>query len=691
MATKIIGYIGYTLNASVDLTKLTEGIWQVLTPTSSTNMTLKCLDDGAMSRATAVIASLHAASKTCTFQLYAPWDTTGTYNTIFTNTAIRDVLFDQIHNIFNAYAFDGVNFDWECDNRPNVTAAQVTTFYQALYNYLAVNNPGKTISATENGSPIKVTMTTAVQPYLDWIGLMVYDMGSPHYGTIVQVAENMNAWVTAGFAKTKMILGITFYALLNNSWGAGSKTYAQIIDDYNPTPDLNVTNSYYYNGHDLVVEKAQWVADNLFDGVFVYTTNVDKFSAQSLLLHIYDTLVAETPLPPPLEPPASTTLVDAQSKDIQPYIACIFKNKAGSTIVDYSFDPTLSTNRIEELIHYEEPFDSSAPTSKIVLRNNDRVVPELRETYVDIGYGANVVGTGLLKVDKQRLWVKAQNYVSGGPQSNNINSKDKLKILVELESAWRHFLNITPVRIGTSPLFKDESSVLRDKTIYGVLEYLIETGLSTQTGYNFFLAPLGDHDDGLINNPDYYIPFPTAYEDPPTNSILRTYINPYSPGTFDTYRELIEWMMSFTMCQLRTDPNLVFTLVLPKKGESANESYYSNQAHYFYENREIWNVLNVNHFITYCNKKGNWNITGNAYSDDDWDLTVSPYALKTGKTERIASTTIDSITTALNADKIAAVYLAKARTQTFGGRIVVPHDARVELYDKVDIFDYRGT
>jgi hypothetical protein len=50
-----------------------------------------------------------------------------------------------------------------------------------------------------------------------------------------------------------------------------------------------------------------------------------------------------------------------------------------------------------------------------------------------------------------------------------------------------------------------------------------------------------------------------------------------------------------------------------------------------------------------------------------------------------------SITNNTDATNRATAIAAKAMAEIVSGRLVIPHDARVELYDRVAIFDTRGS
>jgi len=47
------------------------------------------------------------------------------------------------------------------------------------------------------------------------------------------------------------------------------------------------------------------------------------------------------------------------------------------------------------------------------------------------------------------------------------------------------------------------------------------------------------------------------------------------------------------------------------------------------------------------------------------------------------------ITTQEDADNRGGAILSKIKAETLAGRLIIPHDARVELYDRVEIHDSR--
>ncbi len=366
--------------------------------------------------------------------------------------------------------------------------------------------------------------------------------------------------------------------------------------------------------------------------------------------------------------------------DIDPAIRLVFTSQDGGTTYDYSFDPTSNTNRAENLTLRLEPFDEYC---QIQLRNDDLAVPSLVGYYIDLGLGANT-DSGLRYGDYPRLWVKQQHTLSGGSK----NGKKDLKILLELEGVW-NILKEQLVLIGTAPFHNDNFGNLTGKTIYGVLKYLIETSLYSLTGsiFQFTLDALGDQDDGAINS---FVPEPVKNPEIP-------FLNKKAPERYETFIEVFESLLVWTGSYLLARDNLTFKIIYPQSTDAVQETYYSSlsDGHVFYEHTEDEYVKRPNRVITYSDlsEDKDWStfVSGNAYDPDEWDLSTGTY---TGEYMNIIRTKVDSegllITSSARADTWAAFLLDKYQAETFGGRIVVPFDPRIELFDRAQTISTRG-
>lgn len=364
------------------------------------------------------------------------------------------------------------------------------------------------------------------------------------------------------------------------------------------------------------------------------------------------------------------------ASSIQPAIQAVFTSQDGGTTYDYSFDPTVTTNRLEYIEYREEPFDDYA---KIMLRNDDMVIPDLVGYWVDLGIGANTT-SGLKYGTYPRLWVKKQHALSGGTKEQRAN----LKVILELQGVW-NILKELFVLIGSAPFYNDNFGNFTGKTIYEILELLIEIHLYAMTGsiYQFELDALGDQDDGVINS---LILEPTKDPEWPL-------INQKAPETYGTFVDVIEMLLQYTGCYLRAESGLAFKIIYPQSSDSVNENYYSSlsDGHVFYENtnRQFLRIPNRVKVFSDQSEDKDWSsyIEGEAFSDD-W--TGSIYTGEYMHNLEIKTDSRGAITDEATADALAAFILNKHSAETFGGRTIIPHDARVELYDRIVIEDSRG-
>jgi len=374
----------------------------------------------------------------------------------------------------------------------------------------------------------------------------------------------------------------------------------------------------------------------------------------------------------------------------QPAVRCIFTSKDGGTTHDYSFNPTVNTNRLEHVQQIEE---RESDSGVILLSNYDRSVPaDLTGYYVDLGWGLNT--SDGVKWDTAagavapRLWVMHQSDVSGAPKGGRPN----LYTLFQLQGVWSTILNKQPVRLGETPYFQyidTETTIpaLTNLTIYGVIEYLIETALSAQTGLTFTLDALGSQDDGHI---DTDIPFPSSGE------LMRT-INAETPGTFQTYGEVILSLLELTNCVIIPRANLAFKIVYPQSSDTADETYYSSNAdgHPFYEveNRRL--NMTPNHIEVFGTDPESG--VGDWFDPDHYDTPPSrpftPAEIEAAYTGEFMPVTQpiseDGLDTEAEADNRAAFYGWQLKDQILGTRVLIPMDARVELYDRVKVIDER--
>ena len=153
---------------------------------------------------------------------------------------------------------------------------------------------------------------------------------------------------------------------------------------------------------------------------------------------------------------------------------------------------------------------------------------------------------------------------------------------------------------------------------------------------------------------------------------------------FENAAALLYRLIWMTKGFLRQKAAKVWEFVFPQDADVVDETYYSYQANWFEEYAEKTILLIPNSIAVVCNE-----------GENGWDETA---ILGTAKnqtqidkyTEVIQQFLAGSITNLTDANNRAAAILSKFKSEILGGRLVAPHDCRVELYDRVLVHDTRG-
>jgi len=321
------------------------------------------------------------------------------------------------------------------------------------------------------------------------------------------------------------------------------------------------------------------------------------------------------------------------------------KSTAATPYIHIEIGGTDYSSRLLQIEHHEEAYRERAV---VVLRNNDSVLSDidLRGEYFEIGYGHDT-SLGKEYKDTAGLWVKSQQIVS---------LEGQLVCVLQCEGMWSLLRELRIMIVGDPPYFT--ISYDKTKTIYELLELVFGAA-------NFDLEALGDQDDGIIS----------AFK-----PVLSINMIPFENCATVLYR-----LIYMTKCYLRAKVGKKFKIIYPQESDSIDEKYYSNKAHYFNEYVEKHNLVVPNKINVFCNQgvDGSWEnlITGEAVDED---------AIEAYEGQEILHCQIAAdITNQADADNRAAAIMTRIKAEELAGRLVIPHDCRVELYDRVAIYDAR--
>ena len=345
-------------------------------------------------------------------------------------------------------------------------------------------------------------------------------------------------------------------------------------------------------------------------------------------------------------------LIDTQNVSGRvPYFDISIDDVGGAGAVNYG-------SRLEYFEYHEEAYRDRAI---IGLSNRDNALDSLdldgQEFEMKLGYDTTAQsGSATDTATYPTLWVKSHQIIS-------VEGERIYQIYAE--GMWMRLREQKVIAGVTGPQNELYSNVFnRTHTVYGLMKLIIEGAL----GWTLTASP---PDDEII---DIFRP---VFE---VNSM------PFENAAALLYRLI--WM---TKEYLRPRASKTFQCVYPQTSDAVDETYYSYQAHWFTEYVEKTILLIPNSIVVLCNQDldtGEWNtVNYKVIIGTATDATqIAKYA---GGAEIVEVFRAGSINNQYWADLRAAAILTRLKSEILAGRLVIPHDARVELYDKVRVQDAR--
>lgn len=357
-----------------------------------------------------------------------------------------------------------------------------------------------------------------------------------------------------------------------------------------------------------------------------------------------------------------------------PYFKLLFKDKTEATTVDLSSDSSTYGDRILLIDHTEEPYNDYA---YIMLRDNERDIPDLLGYHTNIQYGDYYSGTAYYSGGKTaKLWVKEQRIISAG---------GKLYTLLVLEGIWSFFReqqligNLTDgiwLKRYYNPEDEDNTTMISGSMNIFDCIYTLEQLVDDACGTDIVLYMDNSQDDGIILD---YVPGRELNAVP-----------------YENCSDFLQQLLGFTKCFIRMKNNDSMEIRHPQDSDATDVTYYNDQAPYFYEFVSDSPLLIPNRVIVFHGQDSD----PNSPTFGDWPDEATVIAemgdykddAEIAKYMEVAKVYVSGfIVSHDDADKRAEAILYKVEYQQVHGQLVIPHDASVELYDKVEIRDTRGT
>ena len=287
---RIVGYFPFWESGdinSIDYTKLTDIIYFHIWPNSDGSLDTSVIN---LNDLNTIRDRAHAAGVSISIAV-GGWGVSDGFPPMAQDSIARANFVSNISNFISANNLDGVDIDWETP----IDQVKINNQDMLLSDLADALHPlGKTVTVAANGDVVE--LKASVTNSVDWVNIMAYDMNwsNAEHSTFVDSVSALQRYETLGISKEKLTLGIPFYGR-TDGWTSEIK-YEQIVSTCNPSPSENTCNGYFFNGIDLVQQKAQYVLDNGYDGVMIWNLGQDTYDQTSLLNAINEVLEG-SPLP----------------------------------------------------------------------------------------------------------------------------------------------------------------------------------------------------------------------------------------------------------------------------------------------------------------------------------------------------------------------------------------------------------
>ena len=208
------------------------------------------------------------------------WDRSTGFATMSTNTEAREKFIQNLTAFCVDNDFDGADFDWEFP--ANLTEEM------AYWKLLA--------EVKEAFKPYNLLVTVALNVYqklnadayraVDHVHIMAYDQGGRH-STYEFAVEAVDKFMKQDVPPEKLFLGVPFYGRNMGNTNI-AMTYADIVQNYHPYPNVDEIANFYFNGIETIKQKTHFALDKKIGGIMIWEVGQDTQDESSLLRAIYE-------------------------------------------------------------------------------------------------------------------------------------------------------------------------------------------------------------------------------------------------------------------------------------------------------------------------------------------------------------------------------------------------------------------
>ena len=203
------------------------------------------------------------------------WGRSEGFGLMATDDKVRGRFIQALTRFCGDNQLDGVDFDWE---HPKNAAEEVAYARLLTETKQAFQPHGWLLSVTLAAWQ---KLPKAGFEAVDRVQVMAYDHDGRH-SNFDGARADVDRVASQGAPRSKICLGVPFYGR-NVTKPDESLTYAEIVSEYHPAPEVDEVDGVYFNGIRTIQQKARYVTENHLGGVMIWELGQDTTDETSLL------------------------------------------------------------------------------------------------------------------------------------------------------------------------------------------------------------------------------------------------------------------------------------------------------------------------------------------------------------------------------------------------------------------------
>lgn len=286
--------IGYTMNSNIALLEaekvkaMDKLIYFGINADEKGN-----IDTDKVKRDLTILDSLRQDSKTQISVCFGGWGRSNFFVNLSANEASRMNFTTEVLKLCQEFGLAGVDIDWEFP-KGKVQKSNFVLLMRDLHKKLHPN--GLEITIAVGFWKKQAKLSASVEPYIDEVNLMLYDNFSPFKGqaSLSLVKRVTKRFLRYGVPNNKLIVGVPFYG--RHRWRWGKTMSYKDITDFNKLNKKGVYKGYFFDNHNTLSKKLEWVQQQKLGGIMFWELNGDvpMGNSNSLLTYLDEKMHDET-------------------------------------------------------------------------------------------------------------------------------------------------------------------------------------------------------------------------------------------------------------------------------------------------------------------------------------------------------------------------------------------------------------